>query len=66
MLERAVEIIKSGNPEAWPKTKENKERVNELARFLHSVTGDYVECGWCNRGAVYKHLKKWLEGHGHL
>lgn len=63
---RGAEIVKSGNPEGWPKTRENKTLVDELGKILQGITGQYVECSWCNRGAIYKHLKKWLEGNGHL
>jgi hypothetical protein len=66
MLERAVEILKSGNPENWPKTKENKEKVVEMARVLKGLTNNCVECSWCARGEIYKNLVKWMKGNGHL
>jgi hypothetical protein len=65
-LAEVVEIFKSGKPEEWPKTRGNKEKVNGIARFLQDVTGEYVECSWCNKEAIFKHVRKWLVGHGHL
>lgn len=65
-LERAVDIVKSGSPEGWPKTKENEEKVREMVRVLKSLTGCNVECSWCARIEVYKHLKKWVVGNGLL
>jgi hypothetical protein len=66
MINEAINLIKQGDPSNWPKTKENKQRVDKMGGILHSLTGDYVDCAWCNRTAVYKHLKKYLEGNGHL
>lgn len=65
-IKRAVEIVKSGNPEGLPKTKENRAVVDEMGGLLASLAGKNVECSWCARGQVYKHLRKWLEGNGHL
>lgn len=64
--ERAVEIVRSGNPEGWPKTKENKAKIEEMAKVLQSLTGVYSDCSWCARKEIYKHLKKWVEGNGLL
>jgi hypothetical protein len=65
-IQRAVEIVKSGNPEGLPKTKDNKRVVDEMGRLLSSLASVNVGCSWCARGQVYKHLRKWLEGNGHL
>ncbi len=66
MLERAVEIIKSGSPDGWPKTRENKEKVREMALVYQSLIGGNVECSWCARVEIYKCLKKWLGRNGKL
>jgi hypothetical protein len=65
-IEEAVGIVKLGNPTQWPKTRENKSRVDKMGMLLHQLAGVGVECSWCARGEVYKHLRKWLEGNGHL
>jgi hypothetical protein len=66
MIEQAKKLVRGGNPTGWPKTKENKAKVDEMGRILSNLAGVHVECSWCARGEVYKHLRKWLEGNGHL
>lgn len=66
MIQEAIEIIKQGSPSDWPKAKANKAKVNRLHVVYVNLTGQKVECPWCARVEMYRHLKKWLEGHGHL
>jgi hypothetical protein len=65
-IQEAVDFVKLGNPTSWAKTKENKSRVDRMGMLLHVLAGVRVECSWCARGEVYKHLRKWLEGNAHL
>ena len=67
MIEEAKELIKLGNPTSWAKTKENKGNVDRMADILCQLAQvNRADCGWCARGEVFKHLRKWLEGNGHL
>jgi hypothetical protein len=66
MIEEAVSIVRIGNPAFWSKTKETERIVNRMGEILKALTGEKVQCTWCARKEIYKHLKKYLEGHGHL
>ncbi len=66
MIGRAIELVKLGNPDKWAKTRDNKSIVDEMGGILSNLAGVNVDCSWCARGQIFKHLLKWLEGNGHL
>jgi hypothetical protein len=67
MISEAIEIIKLGDPVKWKKSKEARDRVQRLENVYRKIFNDKSNiCGWCSRGEMYKHLKKYLEGNGHL